>query len=80
MVVGGQQSDDMCLADMVFQGTVWGPTLWNVFFKDAKQAVQEAGFTDEVYADDLNAYKSYPTSVNNEVLFKEGKELSLIHI
>ena len=27
VVVGGQKSEDFDLADMVFQGTVWGPPL-----------------------------------------------------
>ena len=28
---------------MVFQGTVLGPTLWNLFSEDARRAIQEAG-------------------------------------
>ena len=31
VVVGGKQSAPVTLADMVYQGTVWGPVLWNVF-------------------------------------------------
>ena len=34
VVVQGTASDDFELADSVFQGTVLGPTLWNVFFED----------------------------------------------
>ena len=26
-----------------------------------------------MYADDLNGYKAYPTTVKNEVLYKEGR-------
>ena len=33
VVVDGATSDAMTLEDMVFQGTVWGPPLWNVFRK-----------------------------------------------
>ena len=33
VVVDGATSDAMTLEDMVFQGTVWGPPLWNVFSK-----------------------------------------------
>ena len=73
MVVGGAYSYTMSLEDMVFQGTVWGPPLWNSFYKDARQAVRDAGFVEEVYADDLNAYKAHPNSVKNEVLLEEGK-------
>ena len=34
--------------DMVFQGTVWGPPLWNVFYADARVAIQSAGFEEEI--------------------------------
>ena len=73
VVVGEAYSQVMSLADMVFQGTVWGPPLWNAFYKDARQAVREAGFLEEVYADDLNAYKAYPTTVKNEELYRQGR-------
>ena len=73
VVVGGTYSEVMSLVDMVFQGTVWGPPLWNAFYQDARRAVRDAGFCEEVYADDLNAYKAYPTSVKNEVLYAEGR-------
>ena len=62
----------MSLKDMVYQGTVWGPPLWNAFYGDAKKPVQEAGFKEEVYADDLNAHKSFPNAAKNEDLLKEG--------
>ena len=73
MVVGGTYSVAMLLRDMVFQGTVWGPLLWNAFYRDAKRPVHDAGFTEEVYADDLNAYKSFPLTVSNEVVLEEGR-------
>ena len=73
VVVGGTYSALMALKDMVFQGTVWGPVLWNVFYQDARKPVRDAGFTEEVYADDLNAYKSFPLSVANSTALKEGK-------
>ena len=34
VAVGNELSDKILLQDMVFQGTVLGPTLWNVFFAD----------------------------------------------
>ena len=37
--VGGKRSSAMILADQVFQGTVLGPPLWNVFFKDEISAI-----------------------------------------
>ena len=47
----------MLLRDMVFQGTVWGPILWNVFYEDARLALNTHGFNKIVFADDLNGYK-----------------------
>ena len=41
VVVGGVYSDEMALHDMVFQGTVKGPMLWNIFFEDARHAINE---------------------------------------
>jgi hypothetical protein len=70
IVVGGAQSDAMLLRDMVFQGTVLGPDLWNLFFADASQATKELFFTEVVYADDLNAYREFPASTDNATLHK----------
>ena len=49
------------MRDMVYQGTTWGCCLWNLFFADAHHVVTDAGFTDTTYADDLNAFKTYPS-------------------
>ena len=37
VLVNGEKSDKMDLANTVFQGIVLGPTLWNVFFKDVSE-------------------------------------------
>ena len=66
VVVGGKQSADFSLADMVFQGTVLGPVLWNVFFEDARKVTGERLFREIVYADDLNAYRDFLGSTPNE--------------
>ena len=55
----------MTLSDMVYQGTVTGPILWNLFFKDARHAINECFFTEVVYADDLNAYRVFPKTAKN---------------
>jgi hypothetical protein len=57
VVVGGVSSKIMTLINMVYQGTVTGPSLWNFFFEDARHAINETFFTEIVYADDLNAYR-----------------------
>ena len=66
VVVGGEKSAASTIQDMVFQGTVLGPQLWNLFFADAADAIREVMFTEMVYADDLNAYKIVPGSISAE--------------
>ena len=65
VVVGGAYSQDMVLNNMVFQGTVNGPTLWNIYFEDARQAINEWLFNEVVFADDLNAFRVFPSTTNN---------------
>ena len=65
IVVAGTLSDKMTLSDMVYQGTVTGPILWNLFFEDARHAINECFFTEVVYADDLNAYRVFPKTAKN---------------
>ena len=65
VVVEGATSGAMALDHMVFQGTVWGPPLWNVFFEDARVPINACGFNEIVYADDLNAFRSFPLAVCN---------------
>jgi hypothetical protein len=61
VVVGGAKSSPFCIEDMVYQGTVLGPQLWNIFFEDAARAIKNM-FEEVVYADDLNAYKIVPST------------------
>ena len=35
VVVAGAESQEFNLSNMLFQGTVWGPPLWNAFFGDS---------------------------------------------
>ena len=66
VVVGGEASEAFDLADMVFQGTVFGPPLWNTFFEDAAEAIHELLYSEVVYADDLNAYREFPGITPND--------------
>ncbi len=59
VVVGGDASIPRVLANSVFQGTVFGPPLWNLFYLDASLAVRKLDFTDVVFADDFNSWKSF---------------------
>ena len=74
VVVEGVASHTVELKNMVYQGTVWGPPLWNVFFEDASKPVQFAGFQDAFFADDLNCYKTSAETCANEALLEEMAE------
>jgi hypothetical protein len=68
VVVGGAHSKEMLIKDMVFQGTVLGPTLWNLFFEDARTAINECMFEEVVYADDLNAYRIFKSTAETAAI------------
>ena len=36
VIVGGEASIEFILRNMIYQGTVLGPILWNVFFEEAR--------------------------------------------
>ena len=59
VVVGGRSAGAEALRDSVFQGTVLGPPLWNVFYSDARQSVDCLGFFETVFADDFNCWKGF---------------------
>eukprot|EP00969_Alexandrium_andersonii_P293503 12973370-Alexandrium_andersonii.AAC.1 len=41
VIIKGSFSSEIAMSDMVYQGTVFGPPLWNVFFADAKTAIEQ---------------------------------------
>ena len=73
VIVGGASSEEFALFNMVYQGTVLGPILWNVFFQDSKFAIQKSGCEEIIYADDLNAFKDFPRNVPNTVITDDLK-------
>jgi hypothetical protein len=68
VVVGGEKSEEVILKNMVFQGTVLGPPLWNMFYEDARRAIEECFFTEVVFADDLNGYREFPGETSNDTV------------
>ena len=66
VVVSGAKSDDQVLANSVFQGTVLGPPLWDFFYADARFSVREHGFTETVFADDFNCWKTLDKDTSEE--------------
>lgn len=75
VVVNGAKSDLLTMQNMVYQGTVLGPILWNLFFKDAGMVVQNSGFKDITYADDLNAFREHPCHVSNYSIWRDMKKV-----
>ena len=54
---------------MVFQGTVLGPLLWNIFFKDVEHTTTTLHLDETKYADDLSTFKTYPTTTPNDDIY-----------
>jgi hypothetical protein len=73
VVVGGETSEEIILENMVFQGTVFGPDLWNIFYEDAREAIKEMHYEENVFADDLNAYRIFPETRPNEKILESLK-------
>ena len=46
VIVKGKASARMEMTNMVYQGTVWGPALWNVRYADTCYALCSSGFED----------------------------------
>ena len=70
VVVGGARSEPFCIHNMVYQGTVTGPQLWNLYFADAAHAIEEYMFEEVVYADDLNAYRQFASTTTTETALR----------
>ena len=69
VAVGGKFSRDMVIRDMVYQGTVLGPPLWNIVFEYASMAIRSHEFCKIVFPDDLNACKDFEITTGNQVMF-----------
>ena len=77
--VGGKKSFDFVLADQVFQGTVLGPPLWNVFFKDVVTSIVDP-MRAKSFADDLNAFEIFDRNcASDEIMSKLRVCQSRIH-
>ena len=65
VVVEGVRSDEFTIDNSVFQGTVLGPPLWNVFFEDVTPTAASTGGKPAEFADDLTVSKKFPKNVSN---------------
>ena len=59
VVIEGIESNAFSIANTVFQGTVLGPPLWNVFFSDVVQPASSLGGEPSLFADDLNVFQLF---------------------
>ena len=66
VVVAGTKLEPFWIHNMVYQGTVLGPQLWNLFVEDAYKAIREYMFEGIVFADDQNVHKIAPASTLTE--------------
>ena len=56
--VQGQKSEQIWFENQVFQGTVLGPPLWNIFFADIISAMSRPK-SGKAFADDLNVFHEF---------------------
>ena len=71
VVVEGTVSDAFEIANTVFQGTVLGPALWNVFFNDVTQPASSLGGTPSLFADDLTVFQKFVKTDTNEDIHRQ---------
>jgi hypothetical protein len=69
VVVEGSVSQDFELSNTVFQGTVLGPMLWNVFFADVCIPASSTGGREAMFADDLNVFQVFLRTTDKESIF-----------
>ena len=75
VIVQGKESDAFTIKDEVFQGTVLGPPLWNVFFMPVDAPVHQHYFRAAKFADDLTAYKNFESATRNDEICKRLRDL-----
>jgi hypothetical protein len=71
VIVEGEASDDFEIANTVFQGTVLGPCLWNMFFSDVQVPACSTGGQESLFADDLSVFKKFDRYASNDDILKE---------
>jgi len=71
VVVQGSKSDPFRLLNMIFQGTVLGPILWNCFYADARVPVRKHGFIETIFADDLNCFKAFGAGIGDAYILRQ---------
>ena len=75
VIVQGHESKQFTIQDEVFQGTVLGSPLWNVFFRSVDEPITARTFQKAKFADDLTAFKNYESSTSNARIDIELKKV-----
>ena len=75
VIVEGHRSQSTQISNQVFQGTVLGSALWNVYFRDVDRVTCRNGFSEAKFADDLSVYKAFPASRANGKICSELSEM-----
>ena len=73
--VEGALSEAMLLSNMVFQGTVLGPALWNAFFGDVAQHVPNATQEINLFADDLTVMTHKAQHVSDAIVLNALEDI-----
>ena len=71
VLVEGAKSTPMVMENTIFQGTVLGPMLRNVFFRDVDDATTDTEVAKAKFADDLTLQKDYDSNTTNEEILED---------
>ena len=64
-------SRDIQIHNIVYQGTVLGPPLWNIYCADVAIGMKWHGLLEIVRADNLNCFKDFRLFIPNSELHAE---------
>ena len=73
VIADGKSGAPLALDNMVFQGTVLGSSLWNIFFSDVDRSIEHIGWSCQQIADYLSAHKQCPAVASNEDILQEAQ-------
>ena len=65
VVCGGKHGNHICLNNIIYQGTIQGPWLWNLFYEDARMALRVHHFLEIVFAEDLSTFRAFSLATPN---------------
>ena len=78
VIVQGKSSTKFTIEDEIFQGTVLGPPLWNVFFEPVDTPIRSCSFQPAKFADDLTASKNFESSTSNAAINAQLHEVQQV--